>query len=130
MVSDEEDKTSPTQKYLEKSEVCNECFYWRRHSNGYPNQHKTCLCELFVNQSICCLEGYSNLMEQIPYLILYAPTPNKYNYQSIDHYTLPIQLDSKRIIDIVNFASNVELNIVPKLKFPHKNYSFTVNAKD
>ena len=39
-----------------------ECTYWKNHCNDFPAQHKSCICELFANQSICCLEGYENLM--------------------------------------------------------------------
>ena len=108
-------------------EICNNCTYWKIHPGGYPNQHKSCICELFGNQSICCLEGYSNLMWHVPYMILYAPTPNKYIYHTVDPYTFPIQIKKNHILEIVNLASNLKSNIIPTLSFPYKKQTFVVN---
>ena len=105
-------------------QYCSDCSFWKLHPCGYPNEHKSCICELFANQSICCQEGYSNLMWKVPYMILYAPTPNKYIYQTTNPYTNPIQLNSDKVIEIVNFSNNLKLNILPKLNFPYKNYHF------
>ena len=112
------------------NEICNECAFWKIHPAGYPNQHKSCICELFGNQSICCLEGYSNLMWNIPYMIIYAPTPNKYIYHTLNPYTIPIQIRSDQIIDIVNFSNNLKINLIPELKFPYKNHSYIVNQEN
>ena len=60
-------------------------------------------------------------MTQIPHIILYAPTPNKYIFHSYDPYTYPIQINSHQVIEIVNFCNNLRLNIIPKLQFPYKN---------
>ena len=111
---------------LKEKEFCSDCSFWKYHPNGHPIQHKSCICDLFASQSVCCLEGYSNLMYQIPYMILYAPTPNKYIFQTIDPYTNPIQINSDQVIKIVSFANNLKLNIIPKLKFPYKNQFFNI----
>ena len=108
-------------------DICNNCSFWRTHSSGYPTQHKSCICELFASQAICCLEGFSNLMRLIPFLILYAPTPNKYIYHTINPYTYPIQINKNQVIEIVNLASNLKQNIIPSLKLPYKNQSFMIN---
>ena len=108
-------------------EICDKCSFWKIHPGGYPNQHKSCICELFGNQSVCCLEGYSNLMWQIPHMILYAPTPNKFIYHTQEPYTLPIQINKTHIIEIVNLAANLKLNIIPTLIFPYKNQTFIIN---
>ena len=110
----------PSVKHPSK-EFCGDCNFWKNHANGSPLQHKSCICELFSHQAICCLEGYSNLMTQIPHIILYAPTPNKYIFHSYDPYTYPIQINSHQVIEIVNFCNNLRLNIIPKLQFPYKN---------
>ncbi len=112
------------------SEICTDCFFWKSHNLNYPSQHKSCICELFGNQAICCLEGYSNLIWKIPYMILYAPSPNKYIYHTLNPYILPIQLKSNQVIDIVHFCNNLKLNIIPTLKFPYENQTFIINQED
>ena len=107
-------------------EICSTCCFWRIHG-GYPNLHKTCICELFASQSICCLEGYSNLMWQIPHLILYAPTPNKFIYHTINPYTLPIQINKSQVIEIVSLVNNLKQTIVPTIRFPYKDQTFIIN---
>ena len=111
----------------ENQEICVNCSFWRVHPGGFPNQHKTCICELFASNSICCLEGYSNLAWQIPYIMLYAPTPNKYIYHTVIPYTFPIQINNNHVIEIVNIANSLKQNIIPKLKFPYKNQTYIIN---
>ena len=106
-------------------DFCFDCTYWKNHSNP-PAHHKSCICDLFANQSICCLEGYSNLINQVPYMIIYAPTPNKYSVNSYEPYTLPIQLNSTQVIEIIDFSNNLKQNILPKLNFPYRNQHFHV----
>ena len=111
----------------ENQEICVNCSFWRVHPGGFPNQHKTLICELFASNSICCLEGYSNLAWQIPYIMLYAPTPNKYIYHTVIPYTFPIQINKNHVIEIVNIANSLKQNIIPKLKFPYKNQTYIIN---
>ena len=66
-------------------------------------------------------------MWQIPHMILYAPTQNKFIYHTQEPYTLPIQINKTHIIEIVNLASNLKLNIIPTLSFPYKNQTFIIN---
>ena len=107
-------------------DFCNECTYWKNHGNSTPAQHKSCICELFANQSICCLEGYANLMNQIPYMIIYAPTPNKYNSNSCEPFINPIQIESNQVIEIIDFSNNLKQKNIPKLNFPYKNQYFRI----
>ena len=60
-------------------------------------------------------------------MILYAPTPNKYIYHTVDPYTFPIQIKKNHILEIVNLASNLKSNIIPTLSFPYKKQTFVVN---
>ena len=105
-------KTIPISSKKLCEEFCNDCNFWKNHPNSPPNHHKSCICELFANQSICCLEGYSNLMSQVPYMILYAPTPNQYIFQTNNPYIYPIQINSEEVIQISNSLT------VPKNRSP------------
>ena len=59
--------------------------------------------------------------------MLYAPTPNKYIYHTLNPYTFPIQINKNQVIEIVNIATSLKQNIIPKLKFPYKNQTFVIN---
>ena len=59
--------------------------------------------------------------------MLYAPTPNKYIYHTLNPYTFPIQINKNQVIEIVSIATSLKQNIIPKLKFPYKNQTFVTN---
>lgn len=52
--------------YKPSDQYCSDCSCWKLHPGGYPNKHKSCICQLFANQFICCQEGYSILMWKMP----------------------------------------------------------------
>ena len=62
-------------------EICGVCNYFKFHHNEMicPPKHFSCLCELFKNKYICCKNGYSNLMKNVPYIAIYSPNPEVIN---------------------------------------------------
>ena len=68
--------TSPVESFY-RSLFCPKCGYWRHHSI-HIGEHRTCICSLLSESSICCIDGYSSLMHNIPSLMYWSPIPNKY----------------------------------------------------
>jgi hypothetical protein len=64
--------------------ICKKCKNWKKHCNLIQNKHKTCICDLLADTVICCLKGYVNLIKDIPYLVLYSPSPTKFNNTKSD----------------------------------------------
>ena len=66
-------------------EVCSVCLYFKFHHNDIicPPKHFTCLFELYKNKCICCKNGYSNLMKNVPYVVIYSPLPQIINSHNI-----------------------------------------------
>jgi hypothetical protein len=58
-------------------DFCMCCGFVRTHLNSdvHYEEHYTCICLLLETATICCVEGYSNLLEHIPSLALYTPLP-------------------------------------------------------
>jgi hypothetical protein len=60
--------------------VCCCCGYTKVHpevdkDDEAARNHYTCLCILLESSVICCLNGYDNLVSNIPSLALFAPVP-------------------------------------------------------
>ena len=53
---------------------CTNCGYCIGHATSYT-KHKTCICKLLTQKSVCCLDGYATTMEQIPCLGFVTPFP-------------------------------------------------------
>ena len=50
-------------------------FQKRYELSQLPYLHKSCLCILYRNGEICCVEGYKNLLKLYPQLVIYGPVP-------------------------------------------------------
>ena len=57
-------------------------FQKRYEQSQLPYLHKSCLCILFRNSSICCVEGYKNLLKLFPQFVVYGPVPISANNMS------------------------------------------------
>ena len=63
-------------------EICGVCYYFKVHHNEMicPPKHFSCFCELFKTKYICCKNGHSNLMKNVPpYIAIYSPNPEVIN---------------------------------------------------
>ena len=58
-------------------DFCMCCGFMRTHTNSdvHYEDHYTCICLLLETATICCVDGYSNLLDHIPSLALYTPLP-------------------------------------------------------
>ena len=58
-------------------DFCMCCGFMRTHSdsNVYYEDHYTCICLLLETATVCCVMGYSNMLDNIPSLALYTPIP-------------------------------------------------------
>jgi len=63
---------------------CVSCGYTYTHTDNlealgnYPSfveSHYTCICMLFEKSVVCCVRGYSNLLNNVPILSLYTSSP-------------------------------------------------------
>lgn len=62
---------------------CNRCDKIAGHPNMiqdltsdlFNKCHQTCLCKLVSERVICCMEGYKNLLRDMPYIALHTPVP-------------------------------------------------------
>lgn len=64
---------------------CNSCGYIRSHHQLAGNElfnstHYTCLCALFNIRTICCLSGYSCLLNAIPIISIYTSLPHSFYF--------------------------------------------------
>ena len=53
---------------------CGYCGFYIGHTSTYM-KHKTCICKLMTQKTICCLDGYAAIMEAIPCLGILSPVP-------------------------------------------------------
>ena len=91
-------------------EVCSVCLYFKFHHNEMicPPKHFTCLCELYKNKYICCKNGYSNLIKNVPYIAIYSPNPEVINSCYI-HSSLNYKPSDKTILETLTFAYEQKL---------------------
>ena len=96
-VKDKEENKQPTNEKTRKKEqanisaqfsqdlngtICSKCGYWRLHEY-IQGDHRSCLCSLFIDRSICCIDGYKNLMFNVPGLVFWSPLPIKFIFEDI-----------------------------------------------
>jgi len=113
-----------------KNNICKTCTYWKYHQEEdqliSPPNHFTCLCELYKNQYICCKRGYSNLIKRIPYIGIYTPVPIYINNFCMKNSYNTI-IENKTILDIVNFAHEVKLEVLNICAYFHKPHPYLNN---
>ena len=87
------------------NEICEVCQYFKFHHNEMicPQNHFTCLCELFKNKYICCKNGYSNIITSIPYIAIYSPNHEAINSCYIQS-SLNCKPSNKTILETLSFA--------------------------
>ena len=58
-------------------DFCMCCGFVRTHQklDVHYEDHFTCICLLLETATVCCVEGYSNMLDNIPSLALYTPLP-------------------------------------------------------
>lgn len=93
-------------------EICEVCRYFKFHHNEIicPPKHFTCLCELFKNKYICCKNGYSNIIKNIPNLFIYSPNPEVINscyIQNSSNY----KPSDKTILETLTFGYEQKLEV-------------------
>ena len=113
---------------ISNEEICEVCQYFKFHHNEMicPPKHFTCICELLKRKYICCKKGYSNMINCIPYLALYSPTPEVINscyIQSSQDY----KPSNKTILETISFAYELKLEALKsqlntQIKHPYFNY--------
>ena len=93
--------------------VCEVCKFYKYHNENsiYPSQHLTCLCQLYTKKFICCKNGYSNLIKNIPLIGLYTPFPEIINDYYIQNSMCTI-FENKTILDVMKFAMEEKLEIL------------------
>ena len=110
-------------------EICEVCRYFKFHHNEIicPPKHFTCLCELFKNKYICCKNGYSNIIKNIPNLFIYSPNPEVINSCYIQNYS-NYKPSDKTILETLTFGYEQKLEVSKhQIKIegnhPHFNYA-------
>ena len=110
-------------KKLEE-EFCYSCQNWAYHQHTViPNSHKSCICFLFAKQSICCNQGYHNLLTSIPYLAIYVLTPMYFTSYFMNNDSYPRSMHHSDILDLIRTSQEEKLLAISILKnriLPHQ----------
>ena len=74
-------QTNSDTSAVKQGSICSKCSYWRIHKNiTIEHDHRSCICILLIDNSICCASGYENLVHNIPGLIFWSPIPTKFSF--------------------------------------------------
>jgi hypothetical protein len=113
---------------ISKEEMCKVCLYFKFHNNEIirPPKHCTCLCELFKRKFICCKKGYSNLIRNIPSIVIYSPNPEVINTYYIQN-SMNYLASAKTILEILTFTFEQKIEVLKNQesvdgKHPYFNY--------
>jgi hypothetical protein len=100
---------------LSTSSGCLNCGYWLTH-NPEIVEHKTCICSLLGALSVCCFDGYRNLMKAIPSLMFYAPCPSRSldKCKNIDEKGV-VYMKQEEIINFSTLCSRLKVEIIREL---------------
>ena len=93
---------------------CFKCGYWRNHDIPLTD-HKSCICSLLSESSICCVEGYSCLLRNIPSLIYWSPIPNKYISDILELSRsghTKIRLEKEKTLNLIRAVTDVRAEIL------------------
>lgn len=84
---------------------CSACGYIKSHkpedlSNvSFKSTHYTCMCNLFTDAVVCCIDGYENLMLSIPILAIYTNLPVSYYWHMANCYNADFNMRRARLND-------------------------------
>ena len=114
---------------ISNEEVCEVCQYFKFHHNEIicPPKHFTCLCELLRRKYICCKKGYSNLINGIPCMAIYSPTPEVINSCYIQN-SIDYRPSNKTILETLSFAYELKVEALKshsilQIKHPYFNHA-------
>ena len=103
---------------------CPKCGHWRNHVTPIAD-HRTCICCLLQDSSICCINGYSSLIRNIPSLIFWSPVPNKY---VADTMNVPrfgqthVRMSSGRMLDLIKHCTEIRFDTLNNFTSIVNNY--------
>ena len=106
-------------------DFCMCCGFMRTHSDSrvYYENHYTCICLLLETATVCCVEGYSNLLDNIPSLSLYTPLPQCTSEEYFKGLPMGVVITSRD-----DFLSNVhkcqQIKLLALSQQPHIRHAF------
>ena len=94
-------------------QICDICKFYKYHNEEImcPSNHFSCLCQLYTKKFICCKNGYSNLIKNIPLIGLYTPFPEIINDYYVQNSMCTI-FENKTILEVLKFAMEEKLEIL------------------
>ena len=107
---------------------CPKCGYWRNHVTPIA-EHRTCICCLLQESAICCVNGYSSLIRNIPSLIFWSPVPNKY---VSDGLNVPrfgqthVRMTSGRMLDLIKHCTEIRSDTLNNLTTSINNFPIEI----
>jgi hypothetical protein len=84
---------------------CEACGYVKSHKYedllniSFKSTHYTCICNLFSDSVVCCVDGYENLMLSIPILSIYTNLPVSYYWHMGNGYEADFNMRLARLND-------------------------------
>jgi hypothetical protein len=84
---------------------CEGCGYIKSHNDqdlsnvSFKSTHYTCICNLFADSVICCVDGYENLMLAIPIISIYTNLPVSYSFHMQNSYNADFNIRAARLND-------------------------------
>lgn len=84
---------------------CEACGYIKSHKQedlsnvSFKSTHYTCICNLFTDSVICCVDGYENLLLAIPILAVYTSLPVSYYWHMVNCYDADFNMRLARLND-------------------------------
>jgi hypothetical protein len=106
-------------------DFCMNCGFVRTHSvsNRHYEDHFTCICLLLETATICCVEGYSNMLDNIPSLALYTPLPQCTSDEYFKGLPMGVVITSRE-----DFLGNVhrcqQIKLLALSQTPHIRHAF------
>lgn len=108
--------------------TCEKCGYTVTHTKNlhsldnfpsFAGAHYTCLCMLFEHDVICCVKGYSNLLNNVPMLAIYSSLPTQ-SYQEWSQWTqLGTTVDRSQADGFVKSCVEVKKSILNSIYNPY-----------
>lgn len=84
---------------------CFACGYVKSHKHedlsnvSFKSTHYTCICNLFSDSVVCCIDGYENLMLSIPILAIYTNLPVSFFWHMENCYDADFNMRLARLND-------------------------------
>lgn len=105
-------------------DFCHFCGFMKTHSdNNRHANHYTCICFLLETATICCIDGYSNLLDNIPSLSLYSPLPQGTTDDYFNGLSMGFVITSKNeFLDMVHKLQDIKMRALSQQ--PHTRHAF------